>query len=114
MHPRRLLLPAAFGLSLFGLGASAYAMLWPIMDVRVVNRSGATLRNLRVCVHECVTRAELREGRTWRVPLQVRQDGGATLIYEGLSDEQNANTYITPGLGVHWVVRADGRIEQKQ
>ena len=114
MNARRLFLPAVFSLSLLGLGAWAYATVWPITDVRVVNRSGETLRGLRVCVHGCAERVELPPGRTWRVPLRVRQDGGATLSYDGLRDGPNANAYITPGLGVHWVIRSDGRIEQKQ
>ncbi|BDP41670.1 hypothetical protein DAETH_16390 [Deinococcus aetherius] len=110
MNVRRLLPSAAFGLSLLGLGAWAYGVFWPITDVRVVNHSGETLRHLRLCIHECAGLEELRPGRSWRVPLTIRNDGGASLTFDGLRDEFHANAYVTPGLGVHFVVEPGGRI----
>lgn len=116
MNVRRLLLPATLGLSLLGLGAWAYGAFWPVSDLRVVNRSGEALTGLRVCFEsgECVQRAELRAGRTWRVPLKIEGDNGATLTYDGLRDERHASSYVTPGFGVHWVVRPGGEIRQEQ
>lgn len=114
MNPRRLFLPTPLLLSLLGLGAWAWAVFWPIPDVRVLNRSGQILRGLRVCVHECVERAELTPGRTWRVPLRVRQDGDADLNYDGLRDKRETSVDVTPGLGIHWVVGLNGHIERQQ
>ncbi|GMA16491.1 hypothetical protein E5F05_13955 [Deinococcus metallilatus] len=116
MKLRRLLLPAVFLLGLLGLGAWAYGVFWPVVDVRVVNWSGAALRGLRVCFEsgECAERAELGAGRTWRVPLEITGDNGATLTFDGLHGMQHANAYVTPGMGVHGVVRPSGAIEQEQ
>lgn len=116
MNLRRLRLTTAFLLCLLGLGVWAYAVFWPVTDVRVVNRSGQALTGLRVCLgfDRCAERAELRTGRTWRVPLDITGDNGATLTSAGLRDERHANTYVTPGMGVHWVVRSKDHIEQKQ
>lgn len=112
----RLFLPTALILNLLGLGAWAYAVFMPVMDLRVTNSSGEALTGLRVCfqIGTCAERAELEPGQTWRVPLTVDRDNGVALTFDGMGDDRLANTYVTPGMGVHWHVRPGGQLEARQ
>lgn len=116
MIPRRIWFTAFTLLLLLQVGAWAISTYWPIMDLRVINQSGAAVTGLRVCLHpgKCVERDELRHNKAWRVPLRITDDGGAILDYDQQASAQHSNSYISRGLGVHWLILPGGRVEQKQ
>jgi len=116
MRLPRLFLPAVLLLNLLGLGAWAYAVFRPVTDLRVTNSSSEALTGLRVCLRigSCAERAELAPGQTWRVPLAVDRDNGAALTFDGMGNERLANTYVTPGMGVRWLIKSGGQLEARQ
>lgn len=116
MRLPRLFVPTVLILNLLGLGAWAYAVFMPVTDLRVTNSSGAALTGLRVCfqIGGCAERPELAPGQTWRVPLRIDDDNGAALTYDGMGNDRLANVYVTPGMGVRWLVRPGGQLEARQ
>ncbi|THF71956.1 hypothetical protein E7T06_00925 [Deinococcus sp. Arct2-2] len=116
MIPRRIWLTAFTLLLLLQAGAWAISTYGSVTDLRVINQSGAAVTGLRVCFYmgKCVQRDDLRNNKAWRVSLKIEGDGGAILEFDQQTSAQRSSTYITRGLGVHWLILPGGRVEQKQ
>ncbi|WP_019007929.1 hypothetical protein [Deinococcus aquatilis] len=116
MISRRIWLTAFLLLGLLRLAALGFSAFSPVVDLQVLNRSGAAVTGVRVCLKpgNCVQQPELKPNRTWWVPLKITDDGGAVLTFDQQAASQRSSTYITRGMGVHWLILPGGRIQQKQ
>lgn len=109
----------AAGAALLGAAALGVGGWWALdrlgafaPTMGVTNRSGAVLRDLRVCMTGagCRTRAALAPNTTWDAGLRPVQDGAAWLEFAG-SRDPDASGYVTPGLRLEFRVFGPNRVE---